>query len=552
MLATFAALMIGFSRGGSPPEIAFPASAVSAFTPSPVAPPLVLSLVMDVSLFGAVPDDGRDDTVAIQRALDAVNAANGGTLVFAAGRYDISIVPSLRRALTLYPRLRLLARPGAPATLRLADNQPIYESVMATASYPTRLDDAEFVGMIFDSNGLANPVRDPEETNGGSLAQLAFPTLRYFIRSFAGSRVRIANAVFINADTGNTVSFNGMAVSDIIIENSKFLNVGGVLIDHDHSSVYFYGRRLRLSNNEFRGRNGARTVGARTAIETTTPRGRSPRAHGTVGARTAIETHGDDVEVRENIVDGFLQGANVVGRMSDPSRQLFVRNRFTNVAVGVNIWPLQDALAGSAFVDLIVRDNEISIDAERWWRSVAMVVGLAAGIHFEAEIARARLDRLDITGNRISYLPFSGERADADRVSVGIGIRGVENVLTVSNLSVVGNMVSNAIGPCILSTAIIALPGSSRITGNTLSDCARSRFLVGEADILRTAIAIGGTTSNLTVSANTIGASGLAPATLTGILIGANCAANCIATGNTVTGIAQAIANRGTGWVVPQ
>lgn len=495
--------------------------------PSPIAVPNIPTFQANVTSFGAVPDDGIDDTAAIQRGLDAVNATGGGTLVFAAGRYDVSIIPALRRALTLYPKLRMLARPGAAAAIRLSDNQPIYESVMATTSYPTRLDDAEFIGMTFDANGLANSVRNAEETNGDAAAQTANPTLRYFIRSFAGSRVRIADTNFLNADAGNTVSFNGNATSDVIIENSKFLNVGSALIDHDHSSVYFDGKRIRLSNNEFRGRNGA----------------------GTIGARTAIETHGDDVEVRDNVVDGFLQGVNVVGRTSDPSRQLMVRNRFINVAVGINIWPLADAATRPAFVALIIRDNDITINAAAWWRSSAMVVGLAAGIHFEAAIARARLDQLDILDNRITFMPFSGERADADRFSVGIGVRGVEDILAVSSLNVLRNTVAGAIGPCILSTALVGPAGLSQIADNDLSDCARSRFLVGAGNTLRTGIAIGGTTANLTVTRNRIRASGAVPVTLTGVLTGSACTASCRTSNNIVSGIDQPALNPGTGWV---
>src|SRR5215831_7946887 len=41
-----------------------------------------------VSDFGALPDDNRDDTAAIQRALDSLRA--GQTLVFSPGRYQIS------------------------------------------------------------------------------------------------------------------------------------------------------------------------------------------------------------------------------------------------------------------------------------------------------------------------------------------------------------------------------------------------------------------------------------------------------------------------------
>ena len=507
-------LLLGCGGEQALPPVLIPPPVQSpprSFAPSPVATPKIPSFETTVTNFGALPSDGVDDTAAIQRALDAVNAAGGGTLIFTEGRYDVAIDGASRRALTLYARTRLLARPGAPATIRLADRQPSYESVMATASYPTRLDDVEFVGLTFDANGLNNPIRDPEETNGDAPGQTANPTLRYFIRSFAGSRVRLSGVTFTNADVGNSVSFNGTAITDVIIENSKFINVGGALIDHDHSSVYFDGRRARIANNEFRSRNGA----------------------GTIGARTAIETHGDDVEVRDNLVEGFLQGINIVGRITDPSRQLMVRNRLINVAVGVNIWPLADsANNGPAFTSLTVRDNDITIDADRWWRSPAMVIGLAAGIHFEAGIARARLERLEILDNRITFDNFAGERPDADRVSVGIGVRGIEGALTVTLLNIARNHVRNAIGPCILSTAIIGGEAQSQIADNVLTDCARSPHLIGAGDALRTGIAIGGTTSNLLIRSNMI-RSTLNPASLlTSVFLGGHCIARCFATSN--------------------
>lgn len=52
-------------------------------------PPMVSPTVQRrVTDFGAVPDDGRDDTAAIQRALDGTNS--GEMLVFPTGRYHIS------------------------------------------------------------------------------------------------------------------------------------------------------------------------------------------------------------------------------------------------------------------------------------------------------------------------------------------------------------------------------------------------------------------------------------------------------------------------------
>jgi Pectate lyase superfamily protein len=263
--AAVAVLLVQVSCGGgggssNATAVGQPAPAVAPSSPSPtqtfipsaIAAPRVPDREFLLTTFGALANDDVDDTQAIQAALDAVNAAGGGTLVFPPGRFDIRINPTLSRALTLYPRIRLLGRPAGQATLRLADRQPIYESIMATASYPTRLDDAVFEGLVFDANGLNNPVRNANETNG----DLNIPSLRYVIRTFAGSRVLVRNCIFTNNDNGNTLTFNGEAISDVVVENNKFLNVGGALIDHDRRRAHSNCRQ-RISQPVRRGHLGS-------------------------------------------------------------------------------------------------------------------------------------------------------------------------------------------------------------------------------------------------------------------------------------------------------
>lgn len=514
----------------APPVANPPPATPSSFTPSPIAEPRVPAGERLVTEFGAIPDDGVDDTAAIQAALDAVSAAGGGTLVFPPGRFDLRINPALKRALTLHPRLRLLGRPAGQATLRLADGQAVYESIVATASFPTRLDDAVFEGLVFDANGLNNPVRDARETNGdlGSGSS----TFRYAIRSYAGSRVLVRNCSFINNDNGNTLSFNGVDISDVLIEQNKFLNVGGALIDHDHSSIYSDGVRIRIANNEFSGRFGA----------------------GTLGARTAIETHGDDQEVRGNTVHGFLQGANVVSWASQASHQLYLDNSFNAVAVGINIWPLAPPLsttAAPAFAALVLKGNVINIDADTWWASPAMVINQPGGIHFEADVANARLARLEIVDNRITFDSYAGRRPDADRFSAGIELRGVAERLAVDVLTMSRNNVRNSIGPGILILAPVGSGGASLIADNTLIDTGRGLNLVGAGDALRSGIVIGTTSRNLALVRNSISSTASTGATtLNGAVLASECPDNnCSVSGTTGAGLQTPVIISGGGWV---
>ena len=92
-LAAVAALMLALmvlltsacsgGQGADPlPATAAPAAATCALPALPAKP----ATVVDVRSWGAVPDDGLDDTAALQRALDAATA--GQWLVFPAGVYQ--------------------------------------------------------------------------------------------------------------------------------------------------------------------------------------------------------------------------------------------------------------------------------------------------------------------------------------------------------------------------------------------------------------------------------------------------------------------------------
>ncbi|WP_284740799.1 right-handed parallel beta-helix repeat-containing protein [Amycolatopsis sp. RTGN1] len=66
----------------------------------------------DPVAFGAVPDDGVDDRVPVQAALDAASAAGGGTVCLGSGRWRVSRAP-----VGSYDRFAALSTHGAHVTL---------------------------------------------------------------------------------------------------------------------------------------------------------------------------------------------------------------------------------------------------------------------------------------------------------------------------------------------------------------------------------------------------------------------------------------------------
>lgn len=86
----------------------------------------VSTFVVDASRYGAVPNDGVDDTVAIQAALDAVNTIGGGVVEISyAGVYEISLLDAgLFSALTIGSNTELNIKPGV--ILRRKAGSPCY------------------------------------------------------------------------------------------------------------------------------------------------------------------------------------------------------------------------------------------------------------------------------------------------------------------------------------------------------------------------------------------------------------------------------------------
>jgi Pectate lyase superfamily protein len=347
------------------------------FTVSAPAAPVIPNRSLSVATYGAIPNDNKDDTKAIQTAIDTLRARGGGSVLFPAGRYDISIqpksstcTPSLTssackphpQALVLYSKLRLASSNAtSSATLRLRNNQGNYEAVMATAEYWFALEDFVLENINIDGNGPNNPVNrsansDPCCDNSPDFGVGYDQTPRYALRVYLGARVLVNNVRFLNQTNVNVITFNGDPFSDGEIKNSSFEGVGNDPVDYDHSSIYTTGKRIRIINNTFTSKAGP----------------------GTLGARTAIEIHGDDQIVANNKISGFTFGVNVVGdTATGGERQVYANNTIDGVVSAFVIWAFpDDGYTGKTLKGVDIRNNKITLNGDAW---------LNANLTFEAE-----------------------------------------------------------------------------------------------------------------------------------------------------------------------
>jgi Pectate lyase superfamily protein len=488
----------------------------------PILPtrPKIAKLSWSVSRFGAVPNDGIDDTAAIQTAINTIAEKGGGSIMFPPGTYNVSIQRQGKylQALKLRPGIRLAASNSQGATIRLADRQGNYESMMGTAEYGTSLTDFVIQGLTFDSNGQNNPVLAPEGSNGKNSPDFGDDNRflpRTVFRAYMGKRIQIDRSRFTNQNAVWSVVVNGKleSMTDVAITNSRFDRVGGNAVDFDHSSIYTQGSRMLVTKNMFVSRSGP----------------------GTKGARTAIEIHGSDQTVVGNTIKGYANGINVTGVGTPVSqRQLYQNNTIEGVNTGFTLWhnihkggnPDQPALQ-----NVIIRRNTININSDDWLTDgLVSKNGPSAGILLDPN-SDAPIQDLTIANNRINFVKAKPVDYAHDRFSSGITLWKYTHPNTpIDRLTIVDNRITNAPGAGIWSNAALGGGRSSQIERNTIINPARSNRLADDNSGLSQAgiyLQENSQTKNLRIQQNTI-VDTLKPTHLKyGIVTNSDCAGNC-------------------------
>jgi Pectate lyase superfamily protein len=513
----------------------------------PVAPQGIPGRSASVSDQGAIPDDGVDDTLAIQNTIDVIAGQGGGHVLFPPGRYDVSIQPTSAQrprlqALIMRSKTRLAASdPRQGATIRLADRQGNYESLLATADYPQALDDFVLEGLTIDSNGPNNPVLDPTVDFGNGQA------MRYALRVFVGARIRVDRCRFINQANVNVITLNGEDVSDGDIRNSRFEGIGNAAVDYDHSTIYTNGPRMRVADSRFSSLDGP----------------------GTKGARTAIEIHGLDQTITGNTVSGFTYGVNIVGDgPSGGQRQLYLNNRISGVSTGFVIWSLLDGRSTNerSLAEVEIRANTVKIDLDDW-QAAALDFDVTSGAGIALQSANdAPVDKLIIADNEIRFVKARGGPSSyAEQRSAAIVFDLFAHPdRAVRGLAIDRNRIENPVGPGIfIATPIEGGPGSV-ISRNTIVNPARGRELrYPEAMDFRSGIYIAdpgaaevqegrsarSVVQDVRVKRNTVQVvSETDPPLAYGANAVSSCAGRCVLSETVVTGSAAQPQQGGPGW----
>ncbi|MEM8964102.1 MAG: right-handed parallel beta-helix repeat-containing protein [Acidobacteriota bacterium] len=449
----------------------------------------------DVIQFGAVANDGLDDRVAIQAAVDAacVDVAAGTpdvTVVFPAGVYDVEKgpepAPSLPWVIVELPcgGFTLAGAPngdtpGGLSTIRVADNQGEYESVFGSPTFAQSVDGLRFVDLTLDGNGANNRI-----TTGDAAFDDVLRNRRYGIRVYAGSDIHVERSRFTDWHTVNVIVLNGVDVANVTVTDSRFDTIGDaspIGPDWDHSSIYTDSDGAILTDNVFT------SVGV-----------------GAFGVRTAIETHGPNQIVRGNRIEAFTTGMNATGvSVLGSDLQIVEDNDFLDVADGIRIWAFEvpgNPPGEPVLRDLAIRRNTITLNVDGWRITQDPFEQSPRGIELIGD-SDGVIENLVIDDNTIGFINFGAQPRDYDRWSAGI--RLVPDIVTdlpIRGLTIQGNTITNA-----LATAIVIgspLPNGALLQNNRILDAGAGQPSI--PDGLRSGILFFGDYRNVEIRENCV------------------------------------------------
>jgi hypothetical protein len=431
----------------------------------PLALPLTRALgagPYDVKEYGALGDGVADDTVAIQKAIDAAAKAGGGAVFLPRGTYIVSIRgDGTFRALTARPRVTFHGEGVDATTIRVADAQGEFHALIrqngsaGAAGFAVR-------DLTFDGNATNNAVR----TTVGLKARAAL-----WVSLCPGARVERCR--FTNWNSVNTVNIDN--ASDVVIRDNTFDrlgNPGGV--EYDTSFIYTHATEVLIENNVLRS-----------------------RGLGTPAARTGIETHGSNTTVRHNQVHDMRKGMNItgiaIGNRSD--NVLVTQNLIRDCRFGITLWSQSYRTTGTGpgLSNCRIVDNEIAIERDRW---EALGGGIPAGIVLWAE-NDLPIHALTIEGNRIRFNPSAIPGQSGDRRACGIGLWQSNKTVLVEGVRVAGNTIENSLGPGI---ALEARINGAEIIRNVVRNPGRSTGSFGDG--ARSGIQLLGSLTAVTISRN--------------------------------------------------
>ena len=327
--------------------------------------------VFNVRDFGAVGNGRADDSAAIQKALTAAEAHQGGTVFFPAGVY--SIVPA--EGILFVASNITFAGVGRRSVIRVADGAGEYNLIFGQR--PGRVRNVVFRDLRFDQNPSGNPSGINFTTNIENVIQL-----------YSFERLTIDRVAFDPEPGVQTVVAAGrdhpvgLEIANCFF---RFMRARSAYPYYDESTVYTESAHAHIFDNVFQ------TTNEQNAI-------------------TALELHGGpDIVVERNRIVQFQTGMNLVnstlGYPNVPATRFLVRdNDFHGVAIGVDLW----SITGRTYRDTTIEHNSFEFSQHILYHDTWLGIEFQPGGRSQG--LGGDFEGIAVDGNTFDFSPLHRQR----------------------------------------------------------------------------------------------------------------------------------------------
>ncbi|MGH9160733.1 MAG: glycosyl hydrolase family 28-related protein, partial [Vicinamibacteraceae bacterium] len=407
--------------------------------------------------WGARADGKHDDATAINRAIQAMSEAGGGTVHLPAGTYLLgTVTPSRvpkepRFATLIVPKSRVnIDGEGDVTVLRAADG--LSQNRQWNFIYPP---DA----------GRGDPLTDVTyghfKVDGNGENNLRMARARWnAIGTNFGARITIDSLTFVNNASRQCLRFGNNAmphtVRDLTIRNCRFDTVGGAIQGNDgqtdHSSIYAQADGCLIQDNVFTQPDLDRT-----------------------NASTAIEVHASNAIVSGNYIRNYRGGINVVASVTDQINVIYTDNVIVGCeGSGFKFWCNEHVMDRVRITrNTVEQHGPLPGHPKREQAAVAPMIGMGV---------RTPIRSIMIEGNNLSYV---GEREAPDDLNIGYGI----SIGRCRDLRIIGNRITGTLRSALAHDGTITPLTDDlqriEILDNQITDCCRA---TNARDTARTAI----------------------------------------------------------------
>ncbi len=384
-----------------------------------------LALDVNVSTYGAMGNGITDDRAAIQNAINAVNAAGGGTVNFGAGTFRVGKVPDASHiqviCLQIYSNIILKGAGRNNTIIKLIDNIGDFEAVISPKPSWQRVDNFELRDIAVDENSANNST--PTEV---SLKSSGF---RDVLRIYIGKNIKVENCLFTNTKGVWVLVFHGI-IDNVLVNNNIMNNIGDAVNDWDHSTIFTNGNNITLTNNQI----SALNVNG-----------------GTFGARTGIEIHGSNQYIAFNTISGMTAGVNVTGYTPEnlgSQNQTYYKNTIKGGLQGFLFWsesnPTKPIGNTTGLNNILLIDNEIELNPSAWVNY--QFYSGSQGFYFEQN-RNTDIKNIYTIRNKVKFVGSSN--VPQTRAIVGLDLSKNNKIAEISDFYFLNNRIENSFGPAI-------------------------------------------------------------------------------------------------------